>query len=302
MWNYVFSATETEGSTEHIRNVVELCIIESGLSSLEVRQPYFHDQSQVSDDFFDGSSVPSAKCIEIVAAILAGDVEIPWCKFESGSEFYINFGWDDEVYVGSEQRCARAENLAAQVGLIVHIADRYSPYLKSPGDSIDPPANEALWNRLRTRLVTESLFVLERWAGGTGGESGYLLHAEQDVTLMSELLRPRCALAVFAGSRLMSATRARGLPTQGLARRREGLRIISQVAGKSRLASRRVRDSRMIDDLLADINLQQSARILITPPFPDQWSPPEVETYVRPDDDGVIRSRLGFHIDDSVVD
>ncbi|MGO4755418.1 hypothetical protein AB4212_43630, partial [Streptomyces sp. 2MCAF27] len=52
---------------------------------------------------------------------------------------------------------------------------------------------------------------------------------------------------------------------------------------------------RELDALLTEIPESGKPRVLAAPPFVT-WHPPEVETYVCPDADGVVRSGLGYHV------
>ncbi len=52
--------------------------------------------------------------------------EIFWCKLEFGSDFYIHFGWDYYMYVGSSVFCKKSIAYAKQQGLFVE--EKESPY------------------------------------------------------------------------------------------------------------------------------------------------------------------------------
>lgn len=52
---------------------------------------------------------------------------------------------------------------------------------------------------------------------------------------------------------------------------------------------------RELDALLPGVPGGGDPQVLVAPGFVD-WRPPEVETYVRPDADGVARGRLAYHV------
>jgi len=53
--------------------------------------------------------------------------EAIWCKLEAEGRFYIHFGWDYYMYIGSDKSSADAIQLATSDGLFVE--DFISPYL-----------------------------------------------------------------------------------------------------------------------------------------------------------------------------
>lgn len=54
--------------------------------------------------------------------------EMVWCRLCSGSSFFVHFGYDYYVYIGSFHQCSRSIELAGTLGLFVE--DIISPYIQ----------------------------------------------------------------------------------------------------------------------------------------------------------------------------
>jgi hypothetical protein len=70
----------------------------------------------------DGSNLP-----QLCRLVLR---EIIWCRLESGQDFYIHFGYDYYMYIGTSVWPDASVNFAKELGLFVE--EMESPYLESP--------------------------------------------------------------------------------------------------------------------------------------------------------------------------
>jgi hypothetical protein len=54
--------------------------------------------------------------------------DVIWCRLESNSDFYVHFGWDYYMYIGSSICSEKAINFGIEKGLFVE--EMMSPYLR----------------------------------------------------------------------------------------------------------------------------------------------------------------------------
>jgi len=106
---------------------------ETGLNSLTVRE--LETRGKGIPVVFD--DIPTLSAPPVDGAALTPEVldttmrmclrESLWCKLEAAGRFYIHFGWDYYMYIGSDNPCPNAIQQTSSVGLFVD--DFASPYL-----------------------------------------------------------------------------------------------------------------------------------------------------------------------------
>ena len=180
-------------------------------------------------------------------------------------------------------------------GLEVVLVGEPSPYLDQPGRSTDPPLTAEVWERLVERADADPLFALQRWAHGRYGELGHFLRGGADVRRMAASIRPRAGVAVFSADLVRPVSEVREIlsTTPGELSRRE-LNLVYERGGPWPVAVN-FRDLRSLEQRLGEVPAGAGPSILVAPKFAD-WEPPAVTAFVLPDPDGVVRSRLGYHL------
>lgn len=110
-------------------------VSEAGLDALTITHLETHRVSEVRAEHlrgiaFDpklvinGVSLPIGAVADICRLVLR---EILWCKLESVSGFYLNFGYDYYIYIGSPVRSEKAVAYVRRQSLFVE--EMESPYL-----------------------------------------------------------------------------------------------------------------------------------------------------------------------------
>lgn len=105
----------------------------SGIDRLEIREPavtglvHFGVEPPVGGHglaglfppdltgYHDGAEVSLPSALELVRAMLRD--QGAWCRLEVGDLFTVHVGWDQYVYVGSDQPCADAVARTRELGL-----------------------------------------------------------------------------------------------------------------------------------------------------------------------------------------
>ena len=116
-------------SALHFFNEADL----KGLSlvDLELKQDRRHNVEDIRfsgidykrNNFYEGMEVPGSNLPQLCRLILR---EIIWCRLESNRKFYIHFGWDFYMYIGTSIWPDASVNFAKQQGLFVE--EMESPY------------------------------------------------------------------------------------------------------------------------------------------------------------------------------
>lgn len=150
---------------------------ESGIDRLEIREPEvtglvnFGLEAPVDGHglaglfppdlagYYDGAEVSVPIALELVRAMLRDNGA--WCRLECGDTFTVHVGWDQYVYVGSDQPCEGAIAQTREVGLFAE------PITVSPcaADLEEPEvaqaADEDFWERVRAALASSQALLLE---------------------------------------------------------------------------------------------------------------------------------------------
>lgn len=94
--------------------------------------------------------------LELIRVMLRG--QGAWCRLEAGDAFTVHGGWDQYVYVGSDQPCTEAVARARALGLFVEPLPA-SPCAAEP--EVTEAAGEAFWASVRTELAARQGLLLE---------------------------------------------------------------------------------------------------------------------------------------------
>lgn len=104
-----------------MRFVAEAGIVSLHISELEKSALDAEFQRRIEDVPLDPETIVNGGAVqgrELEALIRLNRREALWCKL-LGSGFYIHFGWDYYMYIGSRSPCPNAIASARQAGLFV---------------------------------------------------------------------------------------------------------------------------------------------------------------------------------------
>lgn len=298
MWHYVLDSADESAihGDSAFAHFIRDSLRGDSVLSLTVREPYFSSAAQAEQGFFDGSVVDLDSALPMILAAVVDDESWPSGRFEGPVGQYVITGLDGEVYLGLTERQEAAERAARTRGLVVHIGDGPPSYLGLPGEAVDPALDDTVWSNIAERVEGEPVLALERWANGRYGELGHLLRSREDVAHLAETIHPRAGLALFPARAMAPAdevrTKLSGISTKWA---QPESRLVYQQNPHRPLAVVSFFSLRELDALLAGLPESSEPSVLEPPKF-EAWLPPEVETYVLPDTDGIVRSRLGYHI------
>ncbi|MGW2296829.1 RNA-binding protein [Streptomyces violaceorubidus] len=147
---------------------------DAGIDRLEIREPsvtghvHFGAQPAVEGHglsglfpadlagYHDGAEVSLAMALELIRVMLRE--QGAWCRLEAEDSFAVHVGWDQYVYVGSDQPCTDAVARIRELGLF---AERLpgSPYAAEP--EVTEAADEGFWASVCTELVARQGLLLE---------------------------------------------------------------------------------------------------------------------------------------------
>ncbi|MEV7035902.1 RNA-binding protein [Streptomyces sp. NPDC093272] len=150
---------------------------ESGIDLLEIREPQvagfvgFGLETSVDGHglaglfpsdltgYYDGAEVSVPVALELVRAMLRD--QGAWCRLEQQNTFTVHVGWDQYVYVGSDQPCEAAVARTRELGLFAEPVTA-SPYAADLEErEVTQPADEEFWERIRAELATPRTLLLE---------------------------------------------------------------------------------------------------------------------------------------------
>ncbi|MFD9499900.1 RNA-binding protein [Streptomyces sp. NPDC060035] len=150
---------------------------DSGIDRLEIREPQvtglvnFGLEAPVEGHglaglfppdlagYYDGAEVSVPIALELVRAMLRDNGA--WCRLERGDTFTVHVGFDQYVYVGSDQPCEGALAQTREVGLFAEpiTASPYAADLEEP--EVTHAADEDFWERVRAALASSQALLLE---------------------------------------------------------------------------------------------------------------------------------------------
>ncbi|MFE5666070.1 RNA-binding protein [Streptomyces niveus] len=146
----------------------------AGVDRLEIREPsvsglvHFGAQPAVEGHglgglfpanlagYHDGAEVSLAVALELIRVMLRE--QGAWCRLEAGDVFAVHVGWDQYVYVGSDQPCTDAVARTRDLGLFAEPLAA-SPYAPEP--EVAGAADEDFWASIRTELAARQGLLLE---------------------------------------------------------------------------------------------------------------------------------------------
>ncbi|MER5402867.1 S1 RNA-binding domain-containing protein [Streptomyces sp. NPDC002599] len=143
--------------------------------------------------FHDGAEVPLSLGLELVRVMLRDNGA--WCRLEAEDKFDVQVGWDQYVYVSSDQPCERAVARARALGLFPERLDA-SPYdadFDEPG--VQRPADEDFWALLRCSIAMRRAAILEE--GYLHNASRWHRLTEDTLDAVRARLTPRAQLTVW---------------------------------------------------------------------------------------------------------
>ncbi|GLW90574.1 hypothetical protein Aglo03_13900 [Actinokineospora globicatena] len=249
----------------------------------EVREPYLETPEQVAAGPFEGQFVNQDLAERMVLAAAADDTSFPHARLQAADGQYLMAGLDGEVFLG----------VTAELAVPGVEAAAWPPRaVEYPEVPLDPPLDDGAWRSIAARVASGPLFALERWALGPFGERGHLLRGAADVARLSEVVRPRAGLAVFSAELLVDVASLGAALDDPLDSLYRSSPSVVYPADDQPWLVRGFHLPRELPPLLAP-----GALLLVAPPF-DDWEPPAVECYVRPEPDGTVRSGLAYHIAD----
>ncbi|MEV1023158.1 RNA-binding protein [Streptomyces sp. NPDC050264] len=109
--------------------------------------------------YHDGAEVSLPVALQLVRAMLRD--EGAWCRLEAGDVFTVHVGWDQYVYVGSDQSCEDAVARTRELGLFPRRLTA-SPYAAEFDEKDEKPAaDEAFWADVGTELTARQSLLLE---------------------------------------------------------------------------------------------------------------------------------------------
>ncbi|MFC8838667.1 RNA-binding protein [Streptomyces griseoincarnatus] len=106
--------------------------------------------------YHDGAEVSLAVSLELIRVMLRE--QGAWCRLETGDVFAVHVGWDQYVYVSSDQPCTDAVARTRELGLFAEPLAA-SPYAAEP--EVTEPADEGFWASVRTELAARQGLLLE---------------------------------------------------------------------------------------------------------------------------------------------
>lgn len=183
----------------------------SGIDRLEIREPavtgFVHFGAEPPAEghglgelfpadlagYHDGAEVPLSVALELVRVMLRD--QGAWCRLEAGDVFTVHVGWDQYVYVGSDQLCPDAVARTRELGLFPEpmAASPYAAELEEP--EVMRAADEDFWECVRTELASRHSVLLEE---------GYVHNAARwhrltpgNLSTVRARLSPRALLTVW---------------------------------------------------------------------------------------------------------
>ncbi|MGW7410332.1 S1 RNA-binding domain-containing protein [Streptomyces sp. NPDC054833] len=226
--------------------------------------------------FHDGALVPISVGLELVRAMLRDNGA--WCRLEVEGTFAVHVGWDQYLYVGSNQPCETALARTCSLGLFPERLDA-SPYNFAPDDPLHEqrPADADFWARLHwTVSAHRATFLEETYAANA---SRWHRLTRDNIAAVRSQLTPRAQLAVWPDLLTDVDAAMTSLPGKGLMEiiwEDEDGRITSTVV-----------DETQFEAVTSQITGACAAGVVSL--ATDERHP--LFTAVLPDSDGVLRAR-----------
>ncbi|MCL6737036.1 hypothetical protein [Streptomyces neyagawaensis] len=222
--------------------------------------------------YHDGAEVSLAVALELIRVMLRE--QGAWCRLEAGDVFAVHVGWDQYVYVGSDQPCTDAVARTRELGLFAEPVET-SPYAAEP--EVTEAADEGFWALVRIELAARHGLLLEetlvvnatRWHRLT----------TENLNAVRAGLGPRALLTVWPDLQPDVGAVLTALPSEW------HIELVWET--KEGTIRDVVVDETEYQELAALVGDARAARAL--PLYTDERSP--LLQAVLPDSDGVLRAR-----------
>ena len=142
--------------------------------------------------YHDGAEVSVPVALELVRAMLRDNGA--WCRLESGNTFTVHVGYDQYVYVGSDQPCEAAIARTHEIGLFADPITA-SPYADLEEPEVTQAADKDFWERVRVALAASHALLLEEIYVGNAIRWHRL--TEDNLETVRVALGPRALLAIW---------------------------------------------------------------------------------------------------------
>ncbi|WP_410598368.1 RNA-binding protein [Amycolatopsis sp. lyj-90] len=114
--------------------------------------------------YHDGAQITLDVGRELVRAMLRDNGA--WCRLEAEDRFFVHVGYDQYMYIGSDQPCGRAVALTIADGLFADPVDG-SPYDPDDGEPWESrPADAAFWTEVAALVAQRGGVLLEEQVVG----------------------------------------------------------------------------------------------------------------------------------------
>lgn len=114
--------------------------------------------------YHDGAQITVDVGRELVRAMLRDNGA--WCRLEVEDRFFVHVGYDQYMYIGSDQSCGHAVALTTASGLFVEPLDR-SPYDPDDDEPYESrPADAAFWAEVAALVAQHGRLLLEEQVVG----------------------------------------------------------------------------------------------------------------------------------------
>ncbi|KUN36958.1 RNA-binding protein [Streptomyces longwoodensis] len=226
--------------------------------------------------YHDGAEVSLPVALELVRTMLRD--QGAWCRLEVGDVFTLHVGWDQYIYIGSNQSCGTALARTRALGLFPERLDA-SPYDFVPEDPayVQRPADADFWARLHwTVSAHHAVFLEEVFAVNASRWPRLTRH---NIETVRSRLAPRAQLAIWPDLLTDIDTAVAALPDEGLlkiVREDENGQITSMVVDETQFEA--------VTSRLATARAAGVVSLYAGEDLP-------LFTAVLPDSDGVLRAR-----------
>lgn len=224
--------------------------------------------------FHDGAEVPLSVGLELVRGMLRNSGA--WCCLEVEGTFTVRVGWDQYVYVTSEEPCEGALASTRALGLFPErLETPYDADLDEPG--VQRPADEAFWARLRWSIAVRQAALLEE--GYLYNVSRWHRLTEDTLDAVRSRLTPRAQLTVWPELSTDVDAVLATLPDEGV------VELVWE--DEDGVITSTIADESVFPELAAQVAGARAAGTLSL--AVDERHP--LFTAVLPDSDGVLRAR-----------
>jgi hypothetical protein len=286
---------EQERAAASLLRAADICLRSTGVDEVAVRDiEIWRDRHPDVSELFDGVSVSRRRGLELLRHHLLD--EGLHCQLEGPGGVYAACGQDWGVHVAVTSAVPRALEFGRRLGFGAVEVEERSPFVDRELE-VSPyrPATDEVWSQIAHRAEQgETLAVIEVWAWGALGSRLHIITGASDVPDMIRALKPRAALMI---ARMPAPLAPAELSEPFLAKFDEERFSPDDQVRALRIGSRReawweCKWLYTADEIRAWLRSKPTElERLIT--LRSAAYAGEVDRYVLPDPDGVVRSRLG---------